>query len=60
LLNKKQKGLPIEKATRQPAGNVVNLMDALKASLKADTATKPSSKGRPAKASKSASRRKAG
>jgi non-homologous end joining protein Ku len=34
LLNKKQKGLPIEKAARQPAGNVVNLMDALKASLK--------------------------
>ncbi len=34
LLDKKQKGLPIEKAARQTTGNVINLMDALKASLK--------------------------
>ena len=34
LLNKKQKGLPIEKAARKPTGNVINLMDALKASLR--------------------------
>jgi DNA end-binding protein Ku len=33
LLNKKQKGLPIAKPARPAAGNVVNLMDALKAQL---------------------------
>jgi non-homologous end joining protein Ku len=33
LLDKKQKRLPIVKAARTPAGNVINLMDALKASL---------------------------
>src|SRR5947199_10614810 len=38
LLKKKRKGLPIEKPAREPAGNVVNLMDALKASLNADKA----------------------
>jgi non-homologous end joining protein Ku len=50
--------LPIEKAARQPTGNVVNLMDALKASLKADKATKPSS--RKAGRAKSIPKRKAG
>ncbi len=38
LLNKKQKGLPIEKAARLTTGNVINLMDALKASLKGSKA----------------------
>jgi DNA end-binding protein Ku len=38
LLNKKQKGLPIEKAARPSAGNVVNIMDALRASLKGSKA----------------------
>src|SRR3954453_5209397 len=38
LLKRKRKGLPIEKPAREPAGNVVNLMDALKASLNADKA----------------------
>src|SRR6201992_430240 len=34
LLNKKQKGLPIAKARKREPDNVINLMDALKASLK--------------------------
>src|SRR3954453_18646499 len=38
LLDKKQKGPPIHKPARHATGNVVNLMDALKASLDADKA----------------------
>ena len=34
LLHKKQKGLPIRKAAAQTSGNVINIMDALRASLK--------------------------
>jgi DNA end-binding protein Ku len=34
LLNKKQSGQPIARAETRPTGNVVNLMDALRASLK--------------------------
>ena len=49
LLNKKQKGLPIEKAARQTGGNVFNLMDALKASLKGGG---KASEGKPAPARK--------
>jgi DNA end-binding protein Ku len=47
LLKKKRKGLRIEKPAREPAGNVVNLMDALKASLNADKA--PHARRRPGK-----------
>jgi DNA end-binding protein Ku len=45
LLQKKKNGLPIVKQTAPSTGNVINLMDALKASLKtpgkAQSATKP-------------------
>src|SRR5215472_16424466 len=40
LLAKKQKGLPIEAVKRPAAGNVVNLMDALRQSLASDKSTK--------------------
>jgi DNA end-binding protein Ku len=59
LLAKKQKGLPIA-ATKKPApDNVVNLMDALRASLK--SSGKPTPAARPAKApAKKAAKKKAG
>ena len=60
LLAQKQKGLPIA-ATKKPApDNVVNLMDALRASLK--SSGKPTPAARPAKAplKKAAKKRKAG
>jgi DNA end-binding protein Ku len=60
LLAKKQKGLPIL-ATKKPApDNVVNLMDALRASLK--SSGKPTPAARPAKApaKKAAKKRRAG
>jgi len=47
LLNKKQMGLPIEKAARQTTGNVINIMDALRESLKLGNA----SGGKPASSS---------
>jgi DNA end-binding protein Ku len=55
LLKRKRKGLPIEKPAREPAGNVVNLMDALKASLNADKA--PHARRRPAKRRATAQRK---
>jgi DNA end-binding protein Ku len=60
LLDKKQKGQPIVTAKRTAPSNVFNLMDALKASIKADkdpvAADKPSRKTR----AKPAAKRKAG
>ena len=58
LLNKKQKGLPITKAARPTGGNVVDLMSALRASLKDEKkpAEAPSGKKTRAKPTK----RKAG
>jgi DNA end-binding protein Ku len=58
LLNKKQKGLPIAKAARPTAGNVVDLMSALRASLKdgKPVAATPAKKIR----AKPATKRKAG
>ena len=53
LLSKKQKGLPIAAARKREPDNVINLMDALKASLKtgkgtSQTAAKPAKKtGKP-------------
>jgi DNA end-binding protein Ku len=44
LLNKKQKGLPIAKTARPAIGNVINLMDALKASLKTGEKSEPAAK----------------
>jgi DNA end-binding protein Ku len=53
LLSKKQKGMPIESARKSAPTNVVNLMDALKASLKSDDkAPKPT--GKPARTAKKA------
>jgi DNA end-binding protein Ku len=59
LLNKKQKGLPIAKAARPAGGNVVDLMSALRASLKDG---KPAAATTPAKKAKAkpATKRKAG
>jgi hypothetical protein len=48
-LDKKRIGLPIAKPARQLAGNAVKLMDALKGSWRADTATKPSARGKATK-----------
>jgi DNA end-binding protein Ku len=48
LLAKKQKGLPIAAAKRPVPGNVVNLMDALRASLK--SAGQHRTEARPTKA----------
>ena len=58
LLYKKQKGLPIAKAARPTAGNVVDLMSALRASLKdgKPVAATPAKKTR----AKPATKRKAG
>src|SRR3954453_301899 len=55
LLKRKRKGLPIEKPAREPDGNVVNLMDALKASLNADKA--PHARRRSAKRRATAQRK---
>jgi DNA end-binding protein Ku len=62
LLDQKQKGLPIVKAERPSAGNVVNLMEALRASVsgaKVATASTPGPARKPAKA-KAAPKRKTG
>jgi DNA end-binding protein Ku len=61
LLNRKQKGQPIAKLETRSGGNVVNLMDALRASLKGDgkrSAAAAVTK-KPAKA-KTSAKRKAG
>jgi DNA end-binding protein Ku len=44
LLQKKKNGQPIAKRTAPSGGNVINLMDALKASLKAPGKSEPSAK----------------
>jgi DNA end-binding protein Ku len=43
LLNRKQKGQPIARVQTRSTGNVVNLMDALRASLKGGASREPSS-----------------
>jgi DNA end-binding protein Ku len=61
LLQKKKSGLPIAKRTAPSSGNVINLMDALKASLKSAGKSDPETK--PGKAPKKAAakpKRKAG
>jgi DNA end-binding protein Ku len=60
LLEKKHKGLPISAAKKSAPSNVVNLMDALKASIKG--AGKSTPEAPPAKAAKKITkpRRKAG
>ena len=63
LLQKKQKGQPIAAAKEAPPSNVYNLMDALRASIKAGprTATeKPAKAAKKAKSTKTAAKRKAG
>jgi DNA end-binding protein Ku len=56
LLTKKQKGLPIKAAKRPEASNVVDLMDALRQSLKSE----PASRTKKSPAKKSTKKRKAG
>jgi len=62
LLAKKQKGLPIAAPRKSAPGNVVNLMDALRASIKGGKpapATKPAKTKKPT-GTKAAAKRKAG
>ena len=59
LLAKKQKGLPITAMKKPAAGNVVNLMDALRQSL-ASGKTTPAEKPAKAAAKKAAKKREAG
>jgi DNA end-binding protein Ku len=56
LLTKKQKGLPIKAAKRPQASNVVDLMDALRQSLKSE----PASRTEKSPAKKAPKKRKAG
>ena len=60
LLAKKQKGLPITAMKKPAAGNVVNLMDALRQSLASSGKTSPAEKPAKAAAKKAAKKRKAG
>ena len=61
LLNKKQKGLPITKAARPTGDNVVDLMSALRASLKRDKRPETTAPAKKPKAkAKSNAKRKAG
>ena len=62
LLAKKQKGLPISPAQKRAPDNVINLMDALRASLKSGGKGDPASAPKPAKATKKTAKpkRKAG
>src|SRR6476659_9946863 len=60
LLAKKQKGLPITAMKKPAAGNVVNLMDALRQSLASSGKTTPAEKPAKAAAKKAARKRKAG
>jgi non-homologous end joining protein Ku len=55
LLDKKQKGQPIAKMAPRTSAKVVNLMDALRASLESDKSFSKKPKAKPA-----AARRKAG
>jgi DNA end-binding protein Ku len=60
LLKKKQNGQPLAAAKQAAPSNVINLMDALRASLKSSGKAEPAAK--PAKAAKKAAKpkRKAG
>jgi len=62
LLSKKQKGLPIGHAQKRAPDNVINLMDALRASLKSSGKGEPAATAKPAKAAKKTAKpkRKAG
>jgi DNA end-binding protein Ku len=60
LLAQKQKGLPIAAVKRPAAGNVVNLMDALRQSLASSAKTAPTQKAARTPAKKPAKKRKAG
>ena len=61
LLNKKQKGQPIARAVPRSTGNVVNLMDALRASLKGAGREAPSERpSKKAPKAKPSAKRKAG
>jgi DNA end-binding protein Ku len=57
ILNQKQKGLPIEKRARPTGGNVVDLMEALRQSIKGSKQSAEAAK--PARGKKSAKTRKA-
>jgi DNA end-binding protein Ku len=59
LLAKKQKGLPIAAVKKPAAGNVINLMDALRQSLASSGKTTPGEKPAKAPAKKAAKKRKA-
>jgi DNA end-binding protein Ku len=50
LLDKKQKGQPIAKMAPRTSANVVNLMDALRASLESDKGSSKKPKAKPASA----------
>jgi DNA end-binding protein Ku len=60
LLNKKQRGQPIARAVPRSTGNVVNLMDALRASLKGGAGRDVPSQKKKAPKAKPAAKRKAG
>jgi DNA end-binding protein Ku len=62
LLAKKQKGLPISPAQKRAPNNVINLMDALRESLKSSGKGEPTAAAKPAKAAKKTAKpkRKAG
>jgi DNA end-binding protein Ku len=59
LLKKKQNGHPIVKVETRSTGNVVNLMDALRASLKGDGAKRVGGASAPARSAKKAAKAKA-
>jgi DNA end-binding protein Ku len=62
LLSKKQKGLPIGHAQKRSPDNVINLMDALRASLKSSGKGEPAPAAKPVKVAKKTAKpkRKAG
>jgi DNA end-binding protein Ku len=60
LLEKKKNGQPIAKVAQRSGGNVINLMDALKASLKDDGKNAPVKTAKKASKAKPAAKRKAG
>jgi non-homologous end joining protein Ku len=52
LLERKKNGMPIAKAAAPSKGNVINLMDALKASLKTTGKNEPAVVTKPSKSAK--------
>ena len=60
LLQKKKNGLPIEKRVAPSSGNVINLMDALKASLKTTGKSEPPAKAKKVAQKTTKAKRKAG